>query len=76
MLFQFKNFAFQPGGHGGPPGGGGGGMNSGPEEKVWAEARSPDGKIYYYHTQTRETTWDRPEGPGVRIVRHEEVRGT
>lgn len=43
------------------------------EENVWAEAKTAEGKSYFYHTETRETTWERPEGPGVKIIRHEEV---
>lgn len=43
------------------------------EEDLWAETDTGDGKCYYYHTRTRDTTWDKPEGPNVRIVKHEEV---
>ena len=43
------------------------------DENVWAEAKTAEGKSYFYHTETRETTWERPEGPGVKIIRHEEV---
>lgn len=52
---------------------GGGGGGGGSEENVWAEAKDAAGKSYFYHTETRETTWERPEGPGVKIIRHEEV---
>ncbi|KAJ3214116.1 hypothetical protein HK099_007020 [Clydaea vesicula] len=31
-------------------------------ENCWAKAFSDEGKPYYYHTSTNETTWDRPEG--------------
>jgi len=27
----------------------------------WQEARTPDGRPYYYHTQTKETRWQKPE---------------
>ena len=28
----------------------------------WAEQRLPDGRIYYWHARTRETSWVRPGG--------------
>eukprot|EP00392_Amoebophrya_sp_AT5.2_P012290 g12388.t1 len=27
---------------------------------LWASATSPDGRVYYYHTKTHETTWTKP----------------
>ncbi|KAK5946973.1 U1 snRNP protein [Knufia obscura] len=27
----------------------------------WQEARTPDGRPYYYHAQTKETRWQKPE---------------
>jgi len=30
----------------------------------WGEAHAEDGKVYYYHKETRETTWDLPEPKG------------
>ena len=27
----------------------------------WASAKDPEGITYYYHTVTRETTWDAPK---------------
>lgn len=35
-------------------GGGGGG-------EVWYEHKMSDGRVYYSHSQTRKTTWDRPQ---------------
>ena len=26
----------------------------------WAEAKAPDGKVYYFHAESGETSWDRP----------------
>lgn len=49
-------------------------MDGNQDENVWAEAKTAEGKSYFYHTESRETTWERPEGPGVRIIRHEEVQ--
>ena len=26
----------------------------------WKDAKAPDGRTYYFHTETKETTWTRP----------------
>lgn len=28
---------------------------------LWQEARAPDGRSYYYNTQTKETSWQKPQ---------------
>ena len=32
-----------------------------PDDNVWIEAKAADGKCYFYHSRTRETSWNRPE---------------
>ncbi|KAK4923092.1 U1 snRNP protein, partial [Elasticomyces elasticus] len=35
---------------------------SGPTQQgTWQEARAPDGRAYYYNTQTKETSWTKPQ---------------
>ena len=29
----------------------------------WKEAKAPDGRTYYFHTETKETKWTRPAEP-------------
>lgn len=31
-----------------------------PLPPLWNEARAEDGEVYYFHTETMQTTWDRP----------------
>ncbi|XP_028031261.1 transcription elongation regulator 1 isoform X2 [Bombyx mandarina] len=56
--------------YGGPPGMPPPGMN--PE--VWVETKTDEGKSYYYHARSRETTWTRPvEGPNCKVITHGEM---
>ena len=32
-----------------------------PAPDVWVETPGPDGKVYFYHAQTRQTQWTRPD---------------
>jgi hypothetical protein len=31
-----------------------------PAPALWSEARAPDGRVYYYNTQTKVTQWTKP----------------
>jgi pre-mRNA-processing factor 40 len=35
-------------------------MNGLPGQSLWQEARAADGRVYYYHTQTKATQWTKP----------------
>lgn len=36
------------------------GLPPAPTSGQWQEARAPDGRVYYYNTATKETTWSKP----------------
>ena len=42
-------------------------------DEVWVETKAGDGKSYYYHAKTRETTWTKPEGPNVKVLTQQQV---
>ena len=48
--------------------------NVAPGDEIWVETKAGDGKSYYYHAKTRETTWTRPEGPNVKVLTQQQVR--
>lgn len=41
--------------------------------EIWVETKAEDGRSYYYHAVTRETTWTRPDGPNIKIMTQVEV---
>lgn len=45
-----------------------------PDVVLWVETKTDSGKSYFYHSVTRETTWTKPEGPGVKIVSQAELQ--
>lgn len=47
--------------------------NFAPSSELWVETKTEDGKSYYYHAMTRETTWTKPEGPHIQIMTQNEV---
>lgn len=45
-----------------------------PTPEFWVETKSEDGKSYYYHAHTRETTWTRPqENPTCKVITQAEM---
>uniref|UniRef100_A0A1B0CG15 Putative transcription elongation regulator 1 isoform x1 rhagoletis zephyria n=1 Tax=Lutzomyia longipalpis TaxID=7200 RepID=A0A1B0CG15_LUTLO len=83
--FQGPNYDWNPMGQppymNGPPGmnphmpyGGPQGMQAPPVmQELWVETKTEEGKSYYYHAVSRETTWTRPEGPHIKIMTQAEV---
>uniref|UniRef100_A0A670YCF6 Pre-mRNA-processing factor 40 homolog A n=1 Tax=Pseudonaja textilis TaxID=8673 RepID=A0A670YCF6_PSETE len=32
-----------------------------PQKSTWSEHKSPDGRTYYYNTETKQSTWEKPD---------------
>lgn len=32
-----------------------------PQKSLWTEHKSLDGKTYYYNTETKQSTWEKPD---------------
>ncbi|XP_059044967.1 transcription elongation regulator 1 [Achroia grisella] len=65
------NMMGQPPPFGGPPGMPPPNM---PTPELWVETQSENGKSYYYHSRTRETTWTRPqENPTCKVITQSEM---
>ncbi|XP_051955777.1 transcription elongation regulator 1-like [Xyrauchen texanus] len=54
-----------------PPSPAAGGASSVPNEDIWVENTTPEGKVYYYNSRTRESAWTKPEG--VKIIQQSEL---
>ncbi|XP_013138662.1 PREDICTED: transcription elongation regulator 1-like, partial [Papilio polytes] len=45
-----------------------------PAPELWVETKSEEGKLYYYHSRTRDTTWTRPmESPTCKVITQAEM---
>ena len=45
-----------------------------PSKEVWIETTSDQGKVYYYHSKTRQSIWKKPTDDNVQIISQNEVR--
>ncbi|XP_051959947.1 transcription elongation regulator 1-like [Xyrauchen texanus] len=54
-----------------PPSPATGGALSVPSDDIWVENTTPEGKLYYYNSRTRESAWTKPEG--VKIIQQSEL---
>lgn len=64
----------QPGGQVmGQPGMPGGGPTKMPQGELWIETKTSEGKSYFYHAVSRQTTWNRPSGPGIQVMTQQEI---
>lgn len=48
-------------------------MPNRPSGELWIETKTADGKCYYYHGITRQTTWTKPTGLNVQVMTQAEV---
>lgn len=44
-----------------------------PSGELWIETKTAEGKSYYYHAVSRQTTWTKPSGSGVQVMTQSEV---
>uniref|UniRef100_A0A3B4B3G2 Transcription elongation regulator 1 n=1 Tax=Periophthalmus magnuspinnatus TaxID=409849 RepID=A0A3B4B3G2_9GOBI len=54
-----------------PPGPSSGNPGLNPNEEIWVENKTPEGKAYFYNARTRESSWTKPEG--VKIIQQSEL---
>lgn len=54
-----------------PPGPSTGTPALNPNEEIWVENKTPEGKAYFYNARTRESSWTKPEG--VKIIQQSEL---
>lgn len=41
--------------------------------EIWVETKNAQGKAYYYNARTRESAWNKPEGPGIKVLSQEQI---